>query len=143
MEKSVLRILIVEADPAKEYLLETAIASCDLNASFRRVQSIDRAIAYLSGKDGYADRRGFPVPSVILLDLQLPDGPGLRVLQWLAEHGRALEAAVVVLCDSRDEEDVKRAAALRAHSYLVKPITPDALCEKIQSVWPGPGVNPR
>jgi CheY-like chemotaxis protein len=136
VETPALKILIVEADPAKEYLLETTVASCGLAASVRRVQGVDQAIAYLSGKGGFADRRGFPLPAVILLDLHLPDGPGVTVLEWLMEHGRALEAAVVVICDSREEEDVKRAAALRAHSYLVKPITPDALCEKIQSVWP-------
>ena len=137
MEKAALKILIIEADPAKEYLLETTIASCGLAASVRRAQGVEQAIAYLSGKGSFADRRGFPLPSVILLDLHLPDGPGVTVLEWLMEHGRALEAAVVVLCDSREEADVKRAAALRAHSYLVKPITPDGLCEKIQSVWPG------
>lgn len=134
MKNSGLRILIVEADPGREYLLENSIASCGLAESVRRVQSADQAIAYLSGKAGYADRRAFPLPSVLLLDLELPDDGGLNVLEWLQAHGKSIDAAVVVLCPSRDDAGLKRAAELRAHSYLVKPITPDELCGKIRSL---------
>src|SRR5688500_5770281 len=54
--------------------------------------------------------------SVILLDVQLPDGDGL---QWLREHRSRLNAAVIVLTSYAEFSEAENLATL-AQEFLVK-----------------------
>jgi CheY-like chemotaxis protein len=71
-------------------------------------------------------------PDVMLLDLTLPDGDGLVVLDVLAADGAAPRVTVAVT--GRDEPTV-RERCLRAgcREVLVKPIAPLALPRSIES----------
>ncbi|MCI0536133.1 MAG: response regulator [Verrucomicrobiales bacterium] len=84
------------------------------------------AILYLRGVGVYADRGQFPFPDLLLLDLKMPVGNGFEVLQWL---GRNLfpRLHVVALSDSSTMRDMRRALALGADYYQVKPGTLDKL----------------
>jgi DNA-binding NarL/FixJ family response regulator len=68
-------------------------------------------------------------PDVIVLDLQLPDGSGVSVLQRLAERG--LSAHVLVLTASGERSDVLDAVKAGATGYLVKSATPAELLDAV------------
>src|SRR6187455_2955798 len=61
-------------------------------------------------------------PDVILLDLDLPDGDGLDLLQRL----RAL-APVIVLTDQHGDDSVVSVLARGAEDYVTKPFSPRVL----------------
>ena len=44
------------------------------------------AIAYLKGDGKFANRQEYPLPALVLLDLRLPQVPGLEVLKWIREQ---------------------------------------------------------
>jgi DNA-binding response OmpR family regulator len=79
-------------------------------------------IAYLRGDDKYADRRRYPLPGLLLLDLKMPRKNGFEVLQWLREQPEFAQLQVVVLSSSDEIKDINRAYELGANSFLVKPM---------------------
>ena len=84
-------------------------------------------IAYLRGDGGFADRQKFPLPTAVLLDLNLPRQNGFAVLAWIRQQPEHRRRCVYILSASNRAEDIQRAYELGANSYLVKPSTLDEL----------------
>ena len=74
-------------------------------------------------------QRGTTLPSVVLLDLNLPRLSGLEVLERLRADPRTRLVPVVILTSSRDEADLARGYALGANSYVRKPVDYDAFMD--------------
>ena len=87
----------------------------------------EEAIAYLRGDGPFADRRKFPLPAAVLLDLNLPRQNGFEVLAWIRQQPEHRRLRVYVLSASSRAEDIQQAYDLGANSYLVKPSTLDEL----------------
>jgi CheY-like chemotaxis protein len=78
-------------------------------------------IAYLAGTPPFQDRRSHPRPSLVILDLIMPDVDGYAVLEWIRAQGSADVAPVVVLTGSPDPEAEGRSLALGASAFYRKP----------------------
>jgi CheY-like chemotaxis protein len=78
-------------------------------------------VAYLSGTGIYQDRTQFPLPTVMLLDLNMPRMDGFEVLAWLQARPAFKRLMVIVLSASHQPADVAQAYDLGAKGYLVKP----------------------
>ena len=61
-------------------------------------RSSQEAILYLRGIGVYEDREHYPLPSVILLDSQSPDGADLDIIGWVRDQPEHQELPVVWLC---------------------------------------------
>jgi len=127
-------ILLVEDDPNDILLIQRAFRKATLTTVLRVVKDGDEAIAYLSGEGPYRNRRRYPLPVLILLDLKLPRRSGFEVLQWLKARSGLRRIPVVVLTSSRDSPDVNRAYDLGANSYLVKPVKAAELEEMVRTM---------
>ena len=75
-------------------------------------------------------------PSLILLDLGLPDGNGLDLLKWIRDEA-ALSVPVVVLSAFRQDENVQKAFELGANDFMSKPFRPKELIQRLQRVIEG------
>jgi CheY-like chemotaxis protein len=80
------------------------------------------AMDYLSGSGAYADRQKFPLPCLVLLDLNLPMRAGLEVLEWIRQQPNLKKLVVVVFSSSALSTDIDRAYELGANSYITKPM---------------------
>lgn len=120
-------ILHVEDDPNDVVLLEHACRKAGVEWEIKRVADGEEAIAYLSGREQFADRRNYPLPRLILLDLKMPHLSGFDVLQWRRENDRVKVVPVVILSSSNHDVDLTRAYELGVNSYLIKPVSFDAL----------------
>src|SRR5204863_385717 len=89
------------------------------------VKDGQEAIDYLEGREQYGDRKAFPLPHIILLDLKMPRISGFEFLLWRRDEAsdELSMIPVVILSGSDLEEDVKKAYVLGANRYLTK--TPD------------------
>jgi DNA-binding response OmpR family regulator len=65
------------------------------------------------------------MPRVLCLDLNLPDGDGLDLLQELREKGLSIPVVVISGCQSEDNR--KRAERLGAAGFLAKPFSLETL----------------
>lgn len=127
-------ILHVEDDPNDVVLLEHACRKGGVDCEIKRVADGEEAIAYLSGKDQFSDRRQFPFPRLILLDLKMPHLSGFDVLQWRRQNDTMKTVPVVVLSSSNHDVDLVRAYELGVNSYLIKPVSFDSLVSIIKAV---------
>lgn len=78
------------------------------------------ALDYLLGEDssGYPN----PLPSVMLLDLNMPRLNGLDVLKRLRNEKRTRLMPVVILTTSDEQRDIVDSYQFGANSYIRKPV---------------------
>jgi len=116
-----------------------------LQMEFKRVRTPIHMVAVGDGHEAmhYLERSGkftdpiqCPCPDVILLDLKMPRINGFEFLEWLRnkapQHCRFIP--VVVMSSSGLREDVDRAYALGANSYLVKPVQWALFQERVKAL---------
>ena len=125
-------ILLVDDSDNDLTLMSIAFRKAGLNSPLQVVHNGEEAIAYLAGKGRFADRKQFPLPAVMLLDLNMPMKDGFEVLDWLRKQPALKRVFPIVLTSSVRPEDVERAFELGAHSYLVKPPALDDLVGMIR-----------
>jgi len=113
-------ILIVEDREDDILIMRRAFEKASLINPVQVVRSGDEAVAYLSGEGKYANRAEYPLPVLVLLDLNLPRMDGFEVLTWIRQRDGIRALPVVVLTSSSQMRDVNRAYALGANSFFVK-----------------------
>ncbi len=114
-------ILIADDDECAEPLMATVFVRAELVHPLQFVRNGVEAIDYLRGDGVYGDRTKFPLPTVLLLDLNMPQKDGFEVLAWIRQQPALKRLPVYVLSGSSRAEDIQRAYDLGANSYLVKP----------------------
>ena len=127
-------ILIAEDKETDVILLRRALAKAAIANPVHFVTDGEQAIAYVTGGGEFADRRRFPLPGIIVLDLKLPRQSGLEVLRWLKTQPGLRRIPVIVLTSSAEETDVNAAYDLGANSYLVKPVSFNDLLRLVVAV---------
>jgi len=115
-------ILAVEDEDLAAFLLMRAFQKSSLAHSISRVANGKEAVDYLAGTGAYSDRTLFPLPHLVLLDLNMPKMGGFEVLAWLRTRPDLDQLPVVVLSCSPLLEDIAKAQELGATDYKVKPV---------------------
>lgn len=115
-------ILLVEDNPDDVELTRIAFAESKIANPLVVVGDGAEAIDYLFARGQYADRVDKPLPSIVLLDLNLPKVDGREVLQAIRADERTRSLPVVVLTTSAEPFDVEASYALGVNSYIQKPI---------------------
>ncbi|MEB3886838.1 response regulator [Lyngbya sp. CCY1209] len=133
-ERNPSEILLIEDDSNDVFLIRRAFGRIDAKLPLRVLEDGEVAIAHLNQLIAEGNREQHPLPLLILLDLKLPRRSGLEVLEWLKRQSAVCRIPVVVLTSSRESVDVDRAYDLGANSYLVKPVSFDALSNMIQTI---------
>ena len=75
------------------------------------------------------------LPDLILLDINLPDISGIDLLTRMKKDERLKDISVVILTGSNEDQDIQKSYDLGAKSYLVKPISNDALLLVIEKLF--------
>lgn len=121
------RILLVEDNEDDVLLFRRALKQSDVSASFQSVEDGQQAIDYLTGSGRFGDRRVFPFPTRVFLDLKMPYKGGLEVLEWIRQRQFEASPDVFILTSSAETRDVGEAQRLGAQAYFLKPIKHETL----------------
>jgi len=89
-----------------------------------------KIFAAREGKSGIALVKNVR-PSLVLLDIVMPGGSGLEVLEFLKKNDQYKDIPVIMITVKGKDEDVKKALALGADDYMVKPFNVDLLMKRI------------
>ena len=138
-------ILLVEDNADEIVLMRRALKLAGTTAPVCTVHDGAEAIEYLSRQGSYCDGMRYPLPRLMILDLQLPRVSGLGVLEWLRAQPGLRRLPVVVLTSSSEGHDVERAYDLGANSYLVKPAgiaELQRMAELLDLYWVGQNIRP-
>ena len=113
-------LLYVEDEESDAFLFKIAFRKIGVRDAFHHATDGEDAIRYLSGLGRYANRELYPVPCLVLLDLNLPRKNGFEFLQWRQSHATARRIPVVIYTSSNNPKDIERAYELGAAAYLIK-----------------------
>ena len=116
-----LKILHIEDSEEDALLFGRACGAAGLQADVHEVRNGSEAVSYLEGDGNFADRNAYPLPDLIVLDLNMPEMNGFDFLRWPRAHAAFLLLPVLVFTRSKSAEDKVRAIAEGATAYFVKP----------------------
>lgn len=115
-------VLLLVDDNEDDVLLATVAAQKSYPTLLvKTVQNGQEAICYLAGQGIYADRQLYPLPSLVLLDVRMPQKSGFEVLDWIRQHSTLPSCIVVMFSGSHIPADLLAASVKGANSYLLKP----------------------
>jgi CheY-like chemotaxis protein len=115
-------ILLVEDNPQDEMLTLRSLRKVNVANEVAVVRDGQQALDYLFRRGDYAAMAGEPLPTVVILDLNLPKIGGLEVLEALRKDPRTELLPVVVLTSSDEEKDRLRSYQGGANSFVCKPV---------------------
>jgi CheY-like chemotaxis protein len=126
-------VLLVEDNPDDVFLMRRVFKKARIKARLLVVTDGKQAVSYLEGTDEYHDRRLYPLPDLVFLDLKLPFLHGFVVLAWIRKQAHLDRVHVIILTSSMEDQDREKAAAFGS-PYLVKPPTAEMLFESIRAL---------
>lgn len=120
---------MVEDDVGTQILIAEAAREAGFAADVTLLRTAGEALAYLD-RSGRGDQA---VPSLVLLDIRLPDQSGLEVLRKMRANRMLRNVPVVVFSGSTDPLDLDRAYEAGANGYVPKPLRYQELADALKS----------
>lgn len=130
MEPQDIRIMLVEDNPEDVAFTRRVL----------RYNRLDKDLVIaVDGKDAMSALERLSInekpPNIILLDINLPDISGIELLTKIKKDMRFSNIPIIMLTGSNIDDDIQRSYDLGASTYLVKPISKDALMLIIQKLF--------
>jgi CheY-like chemotaxis protein len=127
-------ILMADDDADDRQLTREALEDARLINDIRFVENGEELLEYLRRQGKWAAPADAPRPGLILLDLNMPRKDGRTVLKEIKQDPDFRTIPVVILTTSKSDEDVYRSYDLGVNSYIVKPVTFEALVDILQTL---------
>lgn len=131
MKKEAIKILLVEDNPDHALLTQAALEGNSMINNIFVAKDGQEALDIMYHRREYSDA---PIPSLILLDINLPKVDGFGVLRQLKKNPAFKSIPVIMLTTSAEREDVSRGYAEGANSFVTKPAKFDECCFKINNI---------
>ena len=127
-------ILMADDDADDRRLTQEALEEGRLINDVRFVDNGEELMDYLHRRGKFAPPVETPRPGLILLDLNMPRKDGRTVLKEIKSDPELRQIPVIVLTTSKADEDVYKSYDLGVNSYIVKPVTFEALVDILQTL---------
>ncbi|ARU55538.1 response regulator receiver [Oleiphilus messinensis] len=124
-------IMLVDDDPDDLYLVKTAFNQTEFQPRFMFVNSGESLMHYLGSIKPFS---GAQIPSLILLDLNMPVMDGKKTLESLKHQEQYRSIPVIVYTTSTSKLDIEEAYRLGANSYVIKAGTLEEMVKTMDSI---------
>ena len=131
-DRSMGPLLIVDDREDDRYLLERALRNFGVKNPFLSFSDGQEVVEYLAGPGSFIGRLNYPLPTVVFLDLDMPRLNGHATLRWIQQKKRPEDFFIVVVTALRRPQELQRAYAFGARSYLGKPLNEPELLNLIE-----------
>ena len=133
-EPKPISILIADDDADDRMLIEDAFEESRLSNPLSFVEDGEELLEFLRGEGRYPERKGEPLPGLIVLDLNMPKMDGRTALEHLKKDEHLRRIPVIVLTTSQAEEDILKTYGLGVSSFISKPVTFEGLVDVVQTI---------
>jgi len=127
-------ILLADDDPDDRMLTRDAFDESRLHNTLEMVEDGEELMDYLHSRGKYSGEAARPRPGLILLDLNMPRKDGREALKEIKSCPELRRIPVVVLTTSKAEEDILRTYDLGVNSFVIKPVTFEALVDVLKTI---------
>ena len=127
-------ILMADDDDDDRLLARDAFTESSLNNPLFFVEDGEELLDYLYHRGRYTRKEQFPLPGLILLDLNMPRKDGREALKEIKSDPNLQRIPIVILTTSKQQEDIIRSYSLGVSSFISKPVTFEKLVEVIQCI---------
>jgi CheY-like chemotaxis protein len=114
-------VLLAQGDPDHRHEFHLVMNGNYTPPTIREADDGEEVIEYLRGEGKFANREKFPIPDLLILDLNMPKAGGLDILRWLRRHPEFCRLVTVMLSGSGEKKEIAEAYRLGACSYFKKP----------------------
>ena len=127
-------ILLVEDNPSDIALTKRAFEKERISNELIVAENGREALDYLFGLGKYEGRDVSHMPTLVLLDLNLPLIDGFDVLRQIRSNDFTRRLPVVILTSSKEEQDVAAGYDLGVNSYIRKPVDFTQFTESVKQL---------
>ena len=122
------KVLLIEDDPDHAGLIMDVLETENVQKEIILLNDGLEALNYFQkhGDNGEQIR-----VNLVILDLNLPKVPGMKVLKFLKQNSKYSSIPVVILSTSSDEKTIEEAYKNGADNYIIKPILYEAFVERV------------
>jgi CheY-like chemotaxis protein len=126
-------VLVAEDDPDDRLLLRDAFDQADIELDIRVVDNGTELLDYLQRRGPYTAENA-PRPSIVLLDLNLPQIDGREALRAIKRDLALRTIPIVILTTSRSAEDILTTYDRGAAAYIPKPSSYQGLVNIVRTL---------
>jgi CheY-like chemotaxis protein len=119
-------IILVEDDPGHARLIEKNIRRAGVSNEITHFASGTAGLDYLLANAS--------APSLVLLDLNLPDMSGIHILEALKSNSGTKHIPVIVLTTTDDKTEIQKCYDLGCNVYITKPVDYEAFATAIRQL---------
>ena len=125
-------IVIVEDDPGHARLIERSLRRAHITNDVVILRDGQEALDYLFPEPTVSELPA--LPSLVLLDLRLPQVDGYTVLARMKRDERTQHIPVIILTTVDVPEEIERCYALGCNVYITKPVEETRFIEAIRQL---------
>jgi CheY-like chemotaxis protein len=125
-------ILIADDDEDDRMLIKDALNESRLANELRFVTNGEELMDYLHHSQKSTDKKKYPRPGIILLDLNMPKKDGREALKEIKANPDLRQIPIIVLTTSQTEEDIFRSYDLGVNSFITKPVSFGSLVDTMK-----------
>lgn len=129
-----IHILIADDDQDDCLMTREAFQECRVSNPLHFVHDGQALLDYLQRRPPYNDDERYPLPGLILLDLNMPRMDGREALQAIKSDAQLRGIPVVILTTSSAEEDILCSYDMGGNSFITKPVTYTGLLEVVKTL---------
>lgn len=127
-------ILIADDDLDDCQMIKEALDESHLLNEVHFVKDGEELMDYLLLKGNFDSRKKFPLPGIIILDLNMPKKDGREAIKEIKSQPGLRQIPVIVLTTSKAEEDIYRTYNLGVSSFITKPVAFESLVQIMKSL---------
>lgn len=115
-------ILVADDDENMSFLILKVCEMMEIKNEFRWVRDGEELTDYLFRRKKYTDPEEYPLPSLLVIDLNMPKKDGREALREIKASPQLQHIPVAIFSLSGMEKDISTAYELGAETYIQKPV---------------------
>ncbi|OFY85176.1 MAG: two-component system response regulator [Bacteroidetes bacterium RIFCSPLOWO2_12_FULL_35_15] len=132
--KTKIEILIADDDSEDRMLIIDALQENNIKNKVQIVENGEELLHYLKNTGNYSNKEIYPLPGVILLDLNMPKMDGREALKEIKGDKNLCSIPLIIFTTSMNDKDVHHSYKFGANSFISKPVTFSSMVNVMESI---------